>query len=225
MDQSICKYRIYISLFFQEINKYIRYSCFYYRGLRNYIELIKIAISILNSTQFLLRVFIRSRFVSICVCVCAIKFSLFRKKMNGGMSRGFLSRYIDIIKRGGERDPPETTRLRRPHWPQMPLESVFRENRNRRRNRRFKGSKRSTKSKLSIEFHWSVVDRNHSFECNQRCSQMRCQSGMEETKVSCYFSFFFFSFFNIYISTIEQSRKRIREGKRRSNTLFYLSRC
>lgn len=70
-------------------------------------------------------------------------------------------------------------------------------------NRRFKRSKRSTKSKLSIEFHWSVVDRNHSFECNQRCSQMRCQSGVKVTKVSCYFSFFpFFSSVLINIQSI-----------------------
>lgn len=69
-----------------------------------------------------------------CVCVPS-NFRYFGGKMNRGRSVPRISiavyRYYRSVE-ANERDPPETTRLRRPHWPQMPLESVFREN---RRNR------------------------------------------------------------------------------------------
>lgn len=83
----------------------------------------------------------------------------------------FLLWYLDIIKRRDERDSPKTTRLRRPHWPQTPLESVFRENRNRRRNRRFKGSDaRQNPSYLSSFIgRWSIVTTRLSVTRETRC--------------------------------------------------------
>ena len=184
--------------------KYIRCcSYFYYRGLRNCIELIKIAISILNSTQF--SFFIRSPFVSIyvCVCVCVC-----------------VCRGVSVLsKRGGERtrsswndsseEAPLTADAFRIGFQRKPAKpDDLRGRRNARQNPSYLSS-----------FIDRVVDRNHSFVCNQRCSQMRCQSGVEETKSNVlYFSFFSFFLQLQYTSTIEQSRKR-----RRNNILFHLS--
>lgn len=85
--------------------KYIRCcSYFYYRGLRNCIELIKIAISILNSTQF--SFFIRSPFVSIYVCVCVpSNFRYFGGKNEQRQIRpaDFYRGVSVLSKRGGER--------------------------------------------------------------------------------------------------------------------------
>lgn len=139
--------------------------------------------------------------------------------MNRGRSVPRISiavyRYYRSVE-ANERDPPETTRLRRPPLTADAFRIGFQRKPAKPDDLRGRRNARQNPSYLS-SFIDRVVDRNHSFVCNQRCSQMRCQSGVEETKSNVlYFSFF--PFFPRLQSTIEQSRKR-----RRSNILFHLS--